>query len=127
MSQGRGGAGQAMAMVVVLVLCLLVHMEQVHAATYMVGDSGGWSFNTDSWPSGKRFRAGDVLVFNYDSTNHNVVAVGRSGYSSCTTPAGAKVYKSGKDQIRLAKGPNYFICNFAGHCESGMKIAVNAV
>lgn len=61
MSQGRGGAGQAMAMVVVLVLCLLVHMEQVHAATYMVGDSGGWSFNTDSWPSGKRFRAGDVL------------------------------------------------------------------
>lgn len=62
MSQGRGSAGhQAMGMVVVLVLCLLVYMEQVHAATYTVGDSNGWAFNTDSWPKGKRFRAGDVL------------------------------------------------------------------
>jgi hypothetical protein len=24
------------------------------------------------------------------------------------------------------KGQNFFICSFAGHCQSGMKIAVNA-
>uniref|UniRef100_A0A2N9FFS4 Basic blue protein n=1 Tax=Fagus sylvatica TaxID=28930 RepID=A0A2N9FFS4_FAGSY len=90
-------------------------------ATYTVGDSGGWTFNTDSWPKGKRFRAGDVLIFNYDSTTHNVVAVDRAGYSSCTAPAGAKVYNTGKDQIKLGKGQNYFICNFSGHCASGMK------
>lgn len=55
-----------------------------------------------------------------------MVAVNRGGYSSCTTPAGAKVYKSGQDQIQLVKGQNFFICNVAGHCESGMKIAVSA-
>ena len=60
MSLGRGSASQAMVMVVVL-LCLLVQFEHVHAATYTVGGSGGWTFNTDSWPKGKRFRAGDVL------------------------------------------------------------------
>lgn len=68
-----------------------------------------------------------VAVFNYDSTTHNVVAVDRAGYSSCTSPAGAKVYNSGNDQIKLAKGQNYFICNFSGHCASGMKVAINAV
>ncbi|KAE8100491.1 hypothetical protein FH972_018387 [Carpinus fangiana] len=126
MSRGRGSAAQAMVMAVVL-FCLLLQLEHVHAATYTVGDAGGWTFNTDSWPKGKRFRAGDVLIFNYDSTSHNVVAVDRSGYSGCTTPAGATVYSSGKDRIKLGKGQNYFICNSAGHCDSGMKIAINAV
>ena len=56
-----------------------------------------------------------------------MVAVNKGGYSSCTTPAGAKVYQSGNDKIKLVKGQNFFICNYAGHCESGMKIAVNAV
>lgn len=79
-----------------------------------------------AWPKGKTFKAGDVIVFNYDSTIHNVVAVDKAGYNNCRTPSGAKMFRSGKDQIKLAKGANYFICNTAGHCESGMKIAVVA-
>ncbi|GLU16614.1 hypothetical protein SLE2022_330400 [Rubroshorea leprosula] len=125
MSQGRGSADRATT-AAALILCLLICFGSVHAATYTVGDSSGWTFNMASWPKGKRFKAGDVLVFNYNSSIHDVVAVNRGGYSSCSTPAGAKVYRSGKDQIKLAKGPNYFICNVAGHCESGMKIAVIA-
>jgi len=66
------------------------------------------------------------VVFNYSPAAHNVVAVNKGGYDSCKTPRGAKVYRSGKDQIRLARGQNYFICNFVGHCESGMKVAINA-
>lgn len=31
------------------------------AATYYVGDGGGWSLSSASWPNGKQFRAGDVL------------------------------------------------------------------
>uniref|UniRef100_A0A6N2MK95 Phytocyanin domain-containing protein n=1 Tax=Salix viminalis TaxID=40686 RepID=A0A6N2MK95_SALVM len=68
----------------------------------------------------------DLRLFTYDPTIHNVVAVNRGGYSSCITPAGARVYKSGNDQIKLSKGQNFFICNVAEHCESGMKIAINA-
>ncbi|TKY60175.1 Basic blue protein [Spatholobus suberectus] len=120
MALGRGSA-------MVLLLCFLVlHSEMARAATYTVGDSGGWTFNTVGWPKGKRFRAGDTLVFNYSPGAHNVVVVNKAGYDSCKTPRGAKVYRSGKDQIRLARGQNYFICNYVGHCESGMKIAINA-
>ncbi|KAJ1380323.1 Phytocyanin domain [Sesbania bispinosa] len=128
MSQGRGSASLPMVMVTVIsLLCLLVLVERANAATYTVGGPGGWTFNTDTWPNGKKFRAGDMLIFNYDSTAHNVVAVDRSAYSSCNTPAGAKVFSSGKDQIRLARGQNYFICNYPGHCQSGMKVAINAI
>ena len=67
-----------------------------------------------------------VSVFNYDATTHNVVAVNGNGYKSCNAPAGAKVLSSGKDQVRLARGLNYFICGNSGHCQSGMKLAVSA-
>ncbi|CAI0395852.1 unnamed protein product [Linum tenue] len=128
MAQGRSSA--AMATMAVLLLLQLTHpSKQAYATTYLVGGSGGWTFNLDSWPKGKTFKAGDTLctaVFKYDPTVHNVVAVDKGGYGSCRTPAGARVYKTGKDLIQLKKGFNYFICNFPGHCESGMKIAVNA-
>ena len=65
-------------------------------------------------------------MFNYNPSYHNVVTVDNGGYSGCKTPRGAKVFQTGKDQIKLKKGVNYFICNFNGHCESGMKIAVTA-
>ncbi|XP_072971874.1 basic blue protein-like [Typha angustifolia] len=120
---GSGSAGQGTALILIL-LCFLLRAE---SAKFTVGDGSGWSFGASSWPQGKRFMAGDVLVFNYDPSVHNVVAVSSAGYSGCTTPAGAKVYSSGSDEITLVKGTNYFVCNFAGHCESGMKIAVTAV
>ncbi|OWM84924.1 hypothetical protein CDL15_Pgr027711 [Punica granatum] len=122
MSQGRGSA-----MAVSLLLCLLVlHSDPAHAATYPVGDARGWSFDSAGWSGGKRFKAGDILVFNYNPTRHNVVAVPKGSYDSCKTPRGAKVYQTGNDKIKLVRGQNYFICNFPGHCESGMKIAITA-
>lgn len=50
-------------MKVMLMLCIVVIIQigVAHAAVYTVGGSGGWTFNTDSWPKGKRFRAGDIL------------------------------------------------------------------
>ncbi|KAK4276682.1 hypothetical protein QN277_014804 [Acacia crassicarpa] len=126
MWRGRGSAALTMVTWVAL-LCVLVQMEPANAATYTVGGAAGWGFNSVTWPKGKRFRAGDVLVFNYDATMHNVVAVNGNGYKSCSAPAGAKVLSTGKDQIRLARGQNYFICGNSGHCQSGMKLAINAL
>ena len=65
-------------------------------------------------------------MFNYNPSIHKVVVVDKGGYDGCTTPSGAKVFQTGKDQIQLTKGDNYFICNVNGHCQSGMKIAVTA-
>ncbi|KAA8536525.1 hypothetical protein F0562_029003 [Nyssa sinensis] len=124
MSQGRGSAIVGAATVVCLLLVL--HLEVAQAATYTVGGASGWTFNVVGWPNGKSFRAGDILVFNYNSSIHNVVALSKAGYDSCKTPSGAKVYQTGKDQIKLVKGQNSFICNFPGHCESGMKITITA-
>ncbi|KAH7835421.1 hypothetical protein Vadar_026037 [Vaccinium darrowii] len=124
-SQGRGSAAVAAAVAVVCLL-LVLNFEVAQAATYKVGGANGWTFNVVSWPKGKRFRAGDTLLFSYNPQAHNLVVVNKDGYDKCKAPARAKTYSSGSDQIKLAKGQNYFICTFTGHCESGMKIAVNA-
>jgi hypothetical protein len=60
MVQGRGSADLVMVNVAAL-LCLMVLTGHVHAATYTVGGSGGWTLNMDSWPKDKRFKAGDTL------------------------------------------------------------------
>ncbi|PWZ46497.1 Chemocyanin [Zea mays] len=122
--QGRGSGAVALAAAVLL--CVLLHAHVAESAVFTVGDRGGWSFSTTSWTNGKRFKAGDVLVFKYDSTAHNVVAVNAAGYKGCSAPRGAKVYTSGNDRVTLARGTNYFICSILGHCQSGMKIAVTA-
>ncbi|KAL6638553.1 hypothetical protein ACP70R_023664 [Stipagrostis hirtigluma subsp. patula] len=123
MAQGRGSGAVVLGL---LLLCVLLHGHAAQAAVFTVGDRGGWTFNSNTWTNGKRFKAGDVLVFKYDSTAHNVVAVNAAGYKGCTAPRGAKVYKSGNDRVTLARGTNYFICSIPGHCQSGMKIAVTA-
>ncbi|KAL2894182.1 Basic blue protein [Bienertia sinuspersici] len=122
MGEGRGSA----LVVVVAILCLLAITQPTFAAIHNVGNRGGWTFNVNSWTRGKSFRAGDILAFNYARNAHNVVAVNRRGYATCSAPRGAKVYQSGRDRIRLNKGQSFFICTLPGHCQSGMKIAINA-
>ncbi|XP_042503878.1 basic blue protein-like [Macadamia integrifolia] len=126
MAQGRGSAARIV-IVGITLLAMLLHCEVVHAAIYTVGDTGGWDENVESWPKGKVLKAGDTLVFKYDAGIHDVVVVDSNGYKNCDKPTGAKKYASGNDQITLAKGMNYFICDSPSHCESGMKIAVNAL
>ncbi|XP_022923108.1 basic blue protein-like [Cucurbita moschata] len=124
MAQGRGsavGVGAAMAC-----LLLLQYTDMVRAAVFTVGDDHGWTFNVESWPNQKLFRAGDTLVFNYSPGSHNVVGVNSVGYNQCMAPRGSKVLESGKDQMKLVKGQNFFICTVPGHCQAGMRIAINA-
>ncbi|XP_073271285.1 basic blue protein-like [Primulina huaijiensis] len=126
MTVGRGSAVILGAAAIVLMV-VVFHCGVAEAATYTVGDDGGWSFFVSGWPQGKRFEAGDVLVFKYNPSFHNLVKVNEAGYNECTTPSGSKFYRSGKDQIKLVKGQNYFICSIPGHCLAEMKISVNAV
>ncbi|KAI5661506.1 hypothetical protein M9H77_20829 [Catharanthus roseus] len=94
-------------------LCLL--LPATNAATFNVGDAGGWGFGVSSWPNGKSFKAGA----------HTVVAVSEPNFNACN-PSGT-TFTSGNDQITLARGKNFFICGIPGHCSSfGMKIAITA-
>uniref|UniRef100_A0ACD5X656 Uncharacterized protein n=2 Tax=Avena sativa TaxID=4498 RepID=A0ACD5X656_AVESA len=124
MAQGSGRV-RAVALALVL-LCVLLHGELAESAVYTVGDSGGWTFGSESWSQGKSFRAGDVLVFKYAPGAHNVVAVDAAGYGSCSAPGGARTYSSGNDRVTLSSGANYFICSFPGHCIAGMRLAITA-
>ncbi|KAK7246967.1 hypothetical protein RIF29_41840 [Crotalaria pallida] len=124
MAQGRGNCAIVALM---LLFCMLAFQSEIsHAASYAVGDAGGWTFNVINWPNGKIFKAGDTIVFNYNTKFHNVVVVDEAGYKACTASPGDKVYESGNDEIQLTKGPNYFLCSIPTHCDRGMKIAVFA-
>ncbi|CAI9107450.1 OLC1v1006801C1 [Oldenlandia corymbosa var. corymbosa] len=123
-SQGRSSAMRTAVSAILIVFLLSV---QAQAARYDVGGSSGWGFSTGNWASGKNFKAGDILIFNYDPSLHNVVEVDANGYKGCSSSAKAKTYSSGKDRIKLVKGKHYFICSFAGHCGGGVKIEVNAL
>ncbi|PKA58904.1 Blue copper protein [Apostasia shenzhenica] len=96
------------------------------ATDYTVGDSQGWSTNVDygSWASGKPFKAGDTLEFQYSSL-HSVAEVTKSDYDSCSTGGALKTYSDQNTKIALtAAGDRYFICGTPGHCSGGMKLAV---
>uniref|UniRef100_A0ACD5X6N0 Uncharacterized protein n=1 Tax=Avena sativa TaxID=4498 RepID=A0ACD5X6N0_AVESA len=125
MAQGLG-SGSARAALALVLLCVLLHGDLAESKVYTVGDRGGWTFNSGRWSSGKRFRAGDVLLFKYGRGAHNVVAVNAAGYRSCSASRGARTYSSGNDRVTLARGANYFICTVPGHCGAGMKMQVNA-
>ncbi|KAF2310593.1 hypothetical protein GH714_015128 [Hevea brasiliensis] len=59
--------------------------------TYTVGDNQGWTLlsNTatfyQNWASGKNFKPGDILVFNYNNGAHDVAEVTKANYDSCNT------------------------------------------
>ncbi|CAL5184668.1 unnamed protein product [Lathyrus oleraceus] len=126
MGEGRGSVSSA-SVITMLLLCMLVfHPKMIHAETYIVGDGQGWTFGVQNWPSGKTFKAGDILVFNYIPLIHNVVKVNEFGYNSCVALGGSDLHVSGADGITLTQGANYFICGVPGHCNRGQKIAVNA-
>ncbi|KAK3146320.1 hypothetical protein QOZ80_3BG0264600 [Eleusine coracana subsp. coracana] len=127
MAGGRGSASarRAIAVAFAIAICCCCILSDA-ATTYYVGDGSGWSFSSASWPNGKQFHAGDILVFRYIPWIHNVVAVDEDGYNGCTTPPGSRTYTSGSDSVRLARGNNYFICTRFGHCNLGMKLVVNA-
>ncbi|KAF8034951.1 hypothetical protein BT93_C1086 [Corymbia citriodora subsp. variegata] len=113
-----------------VMLCATVLLQLVlpsSATVYTVGDTTGWVMGTDytTWTSGKTFSVGDSLAFNYGG-GHTVDEVSKSDYDSCTVGNAITTDSSGATTIPLkTAGTHYFICGAAGHCSSGMKLAVS--
>ncbi|XP_060180306.1 chemocyanin-like [Lycium barbarum] len=104
------------------------------AAVYKVGDADGWTIgvgaNVDyhTWAASKNFRVGDILVFEYNKTQNNVLRVSLPDYHSCNAGNPITSYSSGNDSITI-KGPGhyYYICGFPGHCQAGQKLDVRVL
>ncbi|WOK94332.1 blue copper protein-like [Canna indica] len=107
---------------------ILFYAACISATDYTVGDSSGWTLNVDysDWTKDKTFVVGDDLVFNYASSQHNVVEVSAGDFSSCSGSDAMSTDASGHTSIALStSGTRYFICSIPGHCASGMKLQVN--
>ncbi|KAK7295892.1 hypothetical protein VNO77_51157 [Canavalia gladiata] len=110
-------------------LVLLLAFPTVFGTDHNVGGSGGWKLGGDytTWASGQTFNVGDNLVFKYDST-HAVDEVSENDYNSCSSSNAIKNYQGGNTKIPLSStGKRYFLCPTAGHCDGGMKLAINVV
>nr|GEV28069.1 blue copper protein-like [Tanacetum cinerariifolium] len=110
---------------VVLLMLLACCMPSL-AKVYTVGDSAGWSLSVDysTWTSGKTFKVGDSLVFNYGSS-HSVAEVSSNDYDTCSVANSIASYNNGPTTVALnTTGTHYFVCGVVGHCGGGMKVSV---
>ncbi|KAL3511893.1 hypothetical protein ACH5RR_024610 [Cinchona calisaya] len=103
------------------------------AAEYVIGDGIGWNIPPNgaatytNWASGKTFRVGDILVFNFGTNTHDVVQVPKASYDACNSNnAIGSVIKNGPANVTLdTAGDHYYICTFGGHCTAGQKVAIS--
>ncbi|KAG7972377.1 hypothetical protein I3843_07G180400 [Carya illinoinensis] len=97
------------------------------ATTYLVGGNSGWDISTDldSWAKGKTFFVGDVLLFQFSSSN-SLEEVTQKNFNNCNTTNVLKSYINGNTTVTLSKpGPRYFISGNKLYCLGGMKLQVN--
>ncbi|CAN8254140.1 unnamed protein product [Cochlearia groenlandica] len=107
-------------------LLLLAATRAVFAVTFLVGDTTGWNGGVDYtvWASGKVFRVGDTLEFQY-GPSHSVSVVDKAGFDSCDGSAATQIFSGGDTKILLTRvGTMHFLCPSFGHCLGGMKLAV---
>ncbi|ESW07749.1 hypothetical protein PHAVU_010G155900 [Phaseolus vulgaris] len=117
------------------VVPFLMSVQNTEAqSVFVVGDATGWTTPQDSstyqsWASDNTFAVGDILIFNFQTTQHNVVQVSEESYTSCTSsnPIGT-VYNTGPVNVTLNRtGQHYYICSIGQHCTRGQKLAINVL
>ncbi|KAM0952038.1 putative Phytocyanin domain, cupredoxin [Dioscorea sansibarensis] len=96
---------------------------------YKVGDSAGWTIignvNYTAWASSKKFKVGDILLFEYDTQFHNVLEVSKDDYHACNNASPLATYATGNDSITIKRrGHHFYLCGFPGHCAVGQKLDV---
>ncbi|KAL8548319.1 hypothetical protein ACS0TY_007591 [Phlomoides rotata] len=115
-----------------LVLFVLAMFGVSNATEYKVGDDSGWALNGNvdykNWTSVKAFHVDDILIFEYDPQNHNVLLVNKSSFHLCDTVAPIATFTTGHDSF-VIRGPGhyFFICGFVGHCQAGQKIDIRVL
>ncbi|KAH9611717.1 hypothetical protein KSS87_013015 [Heliosperma pusillum] len=98
------------------------------ATMYIVGDTSGWDISSDldSWPTGKSFTVGDVLMFQYSATSNSVCQLTEGEFQKCDTSNALLRSTSGNTTFALNKpGEMYFACCNRLYCLGGMKLHVH--
>ncbi|KAM6580127.1 stellacyanin-like [Cannabis sativa] len=116
---------------------VMVGLLKVAAAdTYTVGGDMGWTnplFGEaaySAWAKSNRFDVGDVIVFKWRGSNHNVAEVSKADYDSCNirNPINGTIYKTSPVNIPLTSNntTRYFISTIADDCTNfGQKVTIS--
>ncbi|WVY98433.1 hypothetical protein V8G54_030584 [Vigna mungo] len=110
-----------------LLFCFATITFTCSATTYTVGDSSGWdiSTNIDTWIADKKFKVGDVLIFQY-SSGQSVEEVTKENFETCNTTNVLATYGNGNTTVPLRKGGDrYFVSGNKLYCLGGMKLHVH--
>ncbi|CAL1382308.1 unnamed protein product [Linum trigynum] len=129
MASNHSGRPYLLVALLAMAVATVVVAQQRSPRQYAVGGQAGWTvnFNYLRWASGKDFRVGDSLVFNYPRGAHNVMKANRTEFMTCTVPQGRDdLLTSGNDTVVLeSPGNKYYFCGVASHCaELGQKLAI---
>ncbi|OIW16079.1 hypothetical protein TanjilG_04614 [Lupinus angustifolius] len=110
------------------IICFMASINLLYAKgeMYTVGDIYGWNdfFDFNNWSDGKEFHVGDILVFNYESSLHNVLQVDYKAYDGCITDSYIQRFNNGNDSVVLKEGRAWFICGVENHCQNGQKLNI---
>ncbi|XP_052193747.1 uclacyanin-3-like [Diospyros lotus] len=115
-----------MAMVAALLVLAVLTARSAYAVEHVVGGSSGWSQATDysTWVASQTFTVGDTLCKLVTLINVHFLA--KATTLNATTGNTLQSYSGGRTTITLDKpGPMYSICPRFGHCQGGMKLAIN--
>ncbi|XP_073128565.1 umecyanin-like [Henckelia pumila] len=84
------------------------------------------SLSYANWTSGKTFSVGDILVFNFETNQHDLARVTKASYDACNDDnVIGSVITTGPANVTLATpGDHYYICTFGSHCVAGQKLAI---
>ncbi|KAL1547945.1 uclacyanin 1-like [Salvia divinorum] len=100
--------------------------------THIVGDEMGWlvppggEVAYSTWAAAQTFTVGDVLVFNFIASAHNVAEVSKEAFDSCNTTNTISISTTSPTNITLTSvGEKHFLCTFSQHCGLGQKLAIN--
>ncbi|XP_018725624.2 cucumber peeling cupredoxin [Eucalyptus grandis] len=114
--------------------CLLgvvvAFLSCAEATNYIVGGSEGWKIPSSAgaysdWASQHTFEVGDILVFDFDSSDNDVGDVTKEDYDACNTDSPFTVLSTSPANYSLdTAGDYYFLCTTAGHCSQGQKLAI---
>ncbi|XP_058004777.1 cucumber peeling cupredoxin-like [Hevea brasiliensis] len=113
---------------VVVVLLQCAAAQTVH----VVGDNSGWTILQGGaqayteWANGKNFVVGDILTFNFETNEHDVLQVQKTSFDACSTsnPIGDVITTVPVNFTLDSAGDHYYICTFSQHCQLGQKLAI---
>ncbi|KAJ6857547.1 cucumber peeling cupredoxin-like [Populus alba x Populus x berolinensis] len=123
--------GLDMVFLAAIAVAALIHSSAAQS-NHTVGDTTGWAIPStgsafySTWAANKTFSVGDILVFNFPASAHDVAKVTKADYDACNSSSPISVATTPPARIPInASGEHYFICRFPGHCSNGQKLMIN--